>query len=167
MESVVERARAFAVSAHGAQRYGVHQYVKHLDDVAGICKPYGETCVVVAYLHDVLEDTPVRARDLEHRFGGYVSLLVEHITDPIGENRAERKATLYDRLTCGGLYYNDALIVKAADRLANVLACVGTHLEMLEMYRREHLEFKRACYRKGLCDGIWIRLMAAIGSYTI
>ena len=50
-----------------------------------------------------------------------------------------------------------ALIVKAADRLANIRqsACSCPGESKLEMYRREHGEFTQAAFRKGLCDPIW------------
>ena len=35
---VVDRARAFAVQAHGDQRYGDEPYVVHLDEVAAIVR---------------------------------------------------------------------------------------------------------------------------------
>ena len=45
-------ARAFAVQAHGGQRYGEHPYVVHLDAVAEHLIPYGELAISLGYLHD-------------------------------------------------------------------------------------------------------------------
>ena len=52
-----------------------------------------------------------------------------------------------------------ALIVKAADRLANVRACVADgNQRLLEVYRSEHPTFSRAAYRPSLCDTLWAEL---------
>src|ERR1700742_5077227 len=92
------RARWFAIRAHADQRYGEHPYVKHLDDVAELVGlGAGEFTLVVAYLHDVLEDTAVTHRQLVAEFGSAVAVEVGAVTDPPGRNRKERKAALYER----------------------------------------------------------------------
>lgn len=49
-----------------------------------------------------------------------------------------------------------ALIVKAADRLANLRESArGRSGSKLDMYRQEHPAFRAAAYRPGLCDGLW------------
>ena len=58
------KAREFACKYHGEKRYGEHPYVVHLDAVAEIVQQYGEPAVVIAYLHDVVEDTEVTIDDL-------------------------------------------------------------------------------------------------------
>ena len=53
----------------------------------------------------------------------------------------------------------DALIVKAADRLANMRASEsGKREDLLAMYVQEYTEFKQAVYRENLCDDIWLAL---------
>ncbi len=42
MSPTIARARAFALEAHGEQKYGDHPYAYHLDAVAAIAAPYGE-----------------------------------------------------------------------------------------------------------------------------
>jgi len=46
-------------------------YVVHLDAVAEIVQQYGEPAVVIAYLHDVVEDTSVSLLDIEKEFGRF------------------------------------------------------------------------------------------------
>ena len=70
---VVPRARAFAVDAHGEQRYGDQPYVVHLDAVAALLAPFGETAQAIGYLHDVVEDTPVRLQAVREAFGDLVA----------------------------------------------------------------------------------------------
>lgn len=95
---LAERARAFAVAAHGGQLYGDLPYAAHLDEVAGILDAFGLPEVVpVGYLHDVIEDTTVSAADLTVEFGAAVTAAVVFCSDEVGRNRSERKAATYAR----------------------------------------------------------------------
>ena len=154
--STPRKAREVACEWHGSQRYGHHPYVKHLDDVAAICRSHSATAEIVAYLHDILEDTKLSAHQLEDIFGRDVRELVEVLTDPPGANRKERKAAAYANLADIGDQspLAVALVVKAADRLANVRACVEDGNDgLLEMYRKEHSAFVRAVRRVGWNEG--------------
>lgn len=147
--SVVAAAR-LAVAAHDGQRYGDLPYEAHLRDVAKICEPYGHQAVIVAWLHDTLEDTNLDRPTIERMFGWDVGLAVVYLTDPPGSSRAERKMEMYRKLSSEVLQRNPGTkrlvyIVKAADRLANVRACVASgNTSRLRMYRQEHEEFIRA-----------------------
>lgn len=154
-----QEARAFAVSAHGEQKYGDHPYSFHLDAVAAIATPYGAEAVAVAYLHDTVEDTDATVAEIESRFGSRVAACVSLLTDESGENRKERKAKTYAKLAVVNGPNELALLVKAADRLANVRACVHDRKRALwELYRSEQATFKSAAYRAGLCDPLWAEL---------
>ncbi|MCR9161838.1 MAG: HD domain-containing protein [Nannocystaceae bacterium] len=157
-------ARAFAIEAHGAQTYGTRPYVTHLDAVAALV-PDDPPLQAVAYLHDVLEDTPVRYPTISERFGTIVADAVALVTDPEGADRRARKAALHARLA--GLCLADpaaplALHVKVADRLANVRTCVRSADARLRTYRREHAGFRPAAFRPGLCDALWTELDALL-----
>jgi guanosine-3',5'-bis(diphosphate) 3'-pyrophosphohydrolase len=156
-------AREFAVTAHGAQLYGVWPYVVHLDEVADILKPYGEHAQMIGYLHDVLEDTDATVTQISEKFNPFVAHCVELLTDAEGETRKERKAKTYSRLA---LVVGDAelaLIVKTADRLANVRACIrDRNHRLLKIYRDEHPVFKVSVFRSKLCDSLWLELNTAI-----
>lgn len=157
----VLRARAFATVAHGSQQYGSAPYLVHLDEVATILKPFGPGRQVIGYLHDVLEDTETCWGDLYRMFGSHVACCVELLTDPSGSTRAERKAKLCDALLAvrADSLFVDALIVKAADRLANVRASIREgQSEKLTMYRQEHPHLRAAAFRPGLCDALWSEL---------
>lgn len=170
MDSVTREIRAFAVRAHGDQMYGDRPYVAHLDDVAAIARQAAtnsdeqDVFVAVAYLHDVLEDTEVGPDELREKFGDLVAEAVSAITDPPGKDRKERKAVLHWRLEeidHSSAVGRAALVVKTADRLANVRACVVQGKEgLLGMYVGEHLDFRRAVHRRGLCDELWKELDA-------
>jgi (p)ppGpp synthase/HD superfamily hydrolase len=159
-----ERARSFAIAAHGEQKYGDKPYVSHLDAVADLVARYGEEAVVVAYLHDTVEDTSATIEDIESIFGVRVAACVRLLTDEAGATRQERKAKTHAKLAATGSEAETALIVKAADRLANVRACcAGPRQDLLKVYRSEHQAFRLAVYREQLCDPIWQELDSLIG----
>ena len=156
-------AREFATRAHNGQLYGAAPYTTHLDAVAALVGP-DDVARIVAYLHDVVEDTSVGLQEVEARFGRYVAECVGLLTDGPGVNRKERKAASHAKLAAVGPEHHTALLVKAADRLANLEACVATGNEgLLAMYRREHEAFRRAAYRPGLCNELWERIDRIIG----
>ncbi len=160
----VQRARAFARAAHGDQRYGVHPYVVHLDDVVGILSGLAEAdeaTLISGYLHDVVEDTEVSAAEVEREFGAVVARCVELLTDAPGANRKQRKAATYARLAEVSTDAPEAraLVVKVADRLANVRRSVDDQNQrLIELYRREHPVFRGSARRAGRAPALWDEL---------
>ncbi|MCG8317223.1 MAG: HD domain-containing protein [Pseudomonadales bacterium] len=149
-------AREFAIKSHGDQKYGESPYSVHLDAVAMIASKYGETAETIAYLHDVVEDTKVQLSEIEECFGALVSEAVAILTDEPGNNRSSRKAKTYAKMAEVTGTAEIALIVKAADRLANIRACVADdNRKLLEMYKAEHAAFKAAVFRSNICSEIW------------
>ena len=124
-----------------------------------MAQPYGEEAVAIAYLHDTAEDTAVTITEIESRFGSKVAACVALLTDEPGANRKERKAKTYAKLAGVSGPNEIALLVKAADRLANVRACVKDQNESLWLlYQSEQTTFRAAAYRAGLCDPLWSEL---------
>ncbi|MBC6904860.1 bifunctional (p)ppGpp synthetase/guanosine-3',5'-bis(diphosphate) 3'-pyrophosphohydrolase [Saccharophagus sp. K07] len=155
----VQNARAFAMRAHGSQKYGDMPYVFHLDQVVELLQDYGEVAQVIGYLHDSVEDTSINIADIENEFGAFVAHCVSLVTDPPGPDRASRKTKTYARLATVKGEAEMALIVKAADRLANVRMCVKeNNKKLLEVYRKEQPVFFQSAYRQGLCDEFWQEL---------
>ncbi len=158
---VTERVdQRIAVVGHGPQRYGDQPYVTHLDAVAQLLEPYGPVAQTVGYLHDVVEDTPVTAEQVRGAFGEFVEQCVNLVTDEPGTNRQERKTTTNAKLASVRGDLQLALIVKAADRLANLRMCSrnSENEPKLDMYRREHAAFCQAAFRPGLCDALWAEM---------
>ena len=154
-----EKARNFAIAAHGNQKYGSHPYLVHLDAVAKIARPFGETAEVIAYLHDVVEDTEVSTKEVEEQFGKLVADAVAILTDQPGKDREERKSKTYAKMSSVSGETEIALVVKAADRLANMRACVdGNDPKRLAMYKSEHPTFKASAFRPDACNEIWSEL---------
>ena len=163
---MVDEARKFALAAHGSQRYGDRPYSFHLEAVVQLLSPYGVEAQVIGYLHDVVEDTEATESDIRERFGALVADCVSLLTDSPGRSRAERKAKTSARLA--GVAAGPAelaLLVKAADRLANVRTCVlDDRRGLLAVYRGEHRSFRRAAYREGLCEPFWVELDALLAT---
>jgi (p)ppGpp synthase/HD superfamily hydrolase len=96
-----KEALEFARKAHEGQqrKYTNEPYIEHPQRVANIVStvPHTEEMICAAYLHDVVEDTPVSHEDIEKRFGKKVARLVHELTDEYMKedypdlNRKERK----------------------------------------------------------------------------
>ncbi len=175
-------AREFAIEAHGDQKYGNDPYVAHLDEVATLCLhhlpgigvressgkgfsdfvPLIVDCLVAAYLHDVLEDTKKTEEDIRSLFGDRAARAAVALSDPPGKNRKERKTLLHERLAA--LHEGDAvgavvLATKAMDRLANCRRCrADGNTSLLDMYRKEAVDFRQAVFRVGICRQAWVEI---------
>jgi (p)ppGpp synthase/HD superfamily hydrolase len=161
---VIDRARQFAVERHGDQKYGDLPYWVHLDRVATLARDYGSDAVVIAYLHDVVEDTATTLDEIAAEFGSFVSRCVHVVTDEPGADRRERKARTYRKMAQVDGELEVALIVKAADRLANLRACTSSGNErLLAVYRREQPVFRDAVFRPDLCDPLWREIELLVG----
>lgn len=156
----LERAKEFALKYHKDQKYGFNRpYYYHLSKVADIVKSYGIEAQIMAYLHDVVEDTEVTTEQVEEHFGSYIALCVGILTNELGANRKERVSKTYEKMSKIKGNLSMALIVKTADRLVNMQQSVEDKNEnLLKMYRREYEAFKTAVYREGLCDELWQQL---------
>ncbi len=163
MHAAVQRARTFAIQAHGDQRYGAHPYHMHLDAVAALLEPWGESACVIGYLHDVIEDTEVEHADLVARFGSEVADCVALLTDVLDSKGKADKPATYARMAEAGPELHLALLAKTADRYANVRASLDDgNIRKLQKYTRQHAVFREAAHRPGLCDALWAQLDAAI-----
>jgi len=137
--------------------------------VVAIVREYDDSpdAEAVAWLHDVVEDTGRSTADIERLFGRPVSVAVACVTDPEGPNRRTKKARLHAQLAKldpeQADSYRMALLVKVADRLANVRASVAANdKRKLKMYRREHPEFRAAVERPPLFAPMWEELDALL-----
>lgn len=141
----VKEAAYFAISAHGNQTYDGYPYYFHLEEVVEVLREYGFTedvYVMSGYLHDALEDTAVSYNDIKNKFGVDVAEIVYAVTDELGRNRKERKEKTLPKIAA--LY--DAIVVKLADRIANMRNSMKKGHKMNEMYAKEYEEFKKILY---------------------
>jgi (p)ppGpp synthase/HD superfamily hydrolase len=143
-----EQARELAIAAHGDQKYGEKPYEHHLQAVVDVLIRFGASLnnettaplLVAGWLHDSLEDTALTRIEVETRFGSEVAELVWRVTDEPGATRKERKPATYRKTREN----QAAIILKLADRIANVEASLASKSGLLRMYQREHAEFKQA-----------------------
>lgn len=146
----IERARIFAIEAHGTQQYGDYPYVKHLDNVSsvllrfGVSRSDGERYHVAAYLHDVPEDTAVSVEQITKEFGPWVGKVVARLTSPQGVNRREKALR---KLPAIGKSL-DSQIVALADRIANIEMGYRHDPGKVKMYTGEYSVFKRLVHRE-------------------
>lgn len=163
----VTAARLLAKRSHQNQVYGPFSYMHHLDRVAAAVESYGEFTVIVAYLHDILEDTHITEAQLTEQFGPRVALAVSLVTDEPGETRAERKKRTHEKLSVISTAIDPTpLIVKAADRCVNLQFCLemgSASANKQAMYLAEHRDFRDAVYRESLCPEIRRRIEFFIG----
>lgn len=160
-DTLVARARAFAIAAHGNQRYGSQPYAVHLDAVAKVAIDAGMPphVIAAAYLHDVREDVRgVTEADILREFGPEVSAIVEALSkDPDGY---EARSYFAGIRACGP----HAVFVKLADRLCNARqSATGDSNRHLVRYRGEHALFKSALFRAGEFPEQWRELERLLG----
>jgi (p)ppGpp synthase/HD superfamily hydrolase len=141
-------ARQLAIAAHGDQTYGDKPYEHHLQAVVDVLQRFGARLdqpataplLIAAWLHDSLEDTELTRGEVESEFGPEVAELVWRVTDEPGATRKERKPATYRKTREN----ESAIVLKLADRIANVEASVASGGRLLDLYQREHPEFKAA-----------------------
>lgn len=125
------------MGAHKSQRYGDLPYHVHLDAVVAILKEHDATeqQIAAGWLHDVIEDTELIYQDIEREFGAEVASLVDAVSGE-GSDREAHTSAIYRKLK----KHPAACVVKLADRIANVEACLPGDRHS-RRYAREHAEF--------------------------
>jgi hypothetical protein len=141
------RAEALARRAHAGQvdKLGV-DYIHHPEAVAGIVRanhPGDVTAVVVAWLHDVVEDTEVGLAEIRAEFGDAVADAVGAITRRDGED----PDAYYDRVAANAT----TLKVKRAD-LTNNADPARTALLSPNVRERLAAKYQHAIARIGWGD---------------
>jgi (p)ppGpp synthase/HD superfamily hydrolase len=157
---IIRQAQYYATVKHiiekkTPQLHGVLPYTHHLEEVAAVLRRFGYTALhlqVGARLHDIMEDCAVKFKELAEMFGESVADLVWSVTDEPGyPNRKTRKAATYPKTRAGG---EDSVVLKLADRIANIEAGGS----MLDAYRKEQEDFRRALYTPGIAEEMWAHL---------
>ena len=121
---LIKKAYSFAKEAHSNQkRASGEEYFTHPLSVAEILVELSmdSNTIIAAFLHDVLEDTPVSARDIETEFGSEVLQLVEGVTklDKI-EFKSHEQAENFKKIFVSMAKDIRVIIIKLADRLHNM-----------------------------------------------
>lgn len=178
------KVKHFALSAHGAQKYGDLPYEVHLEKClevshrlvtdamlqeAGVSREQLQTAV---WLHDVVEDCSgydkkgVRRDDwmvslIASQFGTLISNMVWAVSDAPGETRKAKKWGTIQRP--GPMHKlrdrTDAILVKLIDRIANVEASLASS-EKLPQHRQNKKML--ATYREEQADLRKLRKSGAV-----
>lgn len=129
----------FADVKHSGQKYRGLPYTHHLAAVEHALKVFGyqdQILLEAAWLHDVVEDTQTKLKEIKEMFGPTVADLVYAVTNEDGPNRKVRAALTYPKIRAN--YY--AVALKLADRIANV----ESGGDLVEMYKKEYEDFRRS-----------------------
>ena len=138
-----QRAASYAAAAHGSinqlRKYTGQPYIVHPAAVAGIVRsvPHDDVMLQAAWLHDVVEDTPVSIEMIEVEFGADVADLVGWLTNipkPHDGSRRARKAIDLDHSSCAPAR---AQTVKVADLIDNTKSIVTHDPGFAKVYLRE------------------------------
>lgn len=125
---LVMSARAFAIQAHDAigqrRRYCGSPYWIHPQAVAERVATVTDdpTMIAAAWLHDVLEDTPVSVQQLRGEFGERVTGLVLDLTNVSSYNDGNRAIRKQIDREHTARAHPDAKTIKLADVIDNVCA---------------------------------------------
>lgn len=143
---LTEKAYDFAKKAHENQkRASGEEYFIHPCTVAGILLDLGldAATVAAAFLHDVIEDTPVSEGDIKKEFGDEVLLLVQGVTklERIEfTSQEEEQAENFRKLFVAMAKDIRVIIIKLADRLHNMRSLNFLSVERQQRMARETLE---------------------------
>ena len=163
----VALARIVAKRAFYNKIYQEKPYIFHLERVAKSLLPYGEEAMALGYLHDILEVTKVSQHEIAIIFGDHFSQCIRILTTEEGASRQERNKNTFEKLTKVTEAFNIALIVKAADQLANIRECIEhKNNKMLRIYYNEYPLFYRAAHRNDLCNDLWRQISELLNKAT-
>jgi guanosine-3',5'-bis(diphosphate) 3'-pyrophosphohydrolase len=163
MHPMIRDARGFSQKAHGSQTYGdIYPYYKHLEDVYNVLIEFGFSednpqdldLLTAAWLHDAMEDSAISYSDIKKEFGQKVAEIVYCMTDELGRNRKEKKAKTYPKIRSN----KDSVVLKVADRIANVEFSATQNSGHFSMYQKEYEDFEYHLRIHGHIDNMWERL---------
>lgn len=141
-----EFATRLAILAHTKQKYGPHPYSYHLEQVEMVLNRFGFVddwdLRIAAWLHDIIEDTQISYDMLCSQFSVEIVDIVYAVTNEMGRNRKERFEKTYPKIKAN----KKALILKLADRIANIEYSKGANTDFIKMYIREWATFENMLF---------------------
>lgn len=142
--SLAERAKWFAIGAHGEQtrKDGKTPYYLHPVRVMNKLAMYGiedPELLAAAVLHDVLEDTPITSRTLTNHFGDWVNSLVVELTKDYASGARDLTRRAYvERFRTAS---PEACLIKLVDRADNLRDDFSWGPKYRSTYASEGLSF--------------------------
>ena len=130
----IELAKQLSKHFHKGQKYGEYDYYEHhilgvVKTLEIVAKDMTEDMIIVALLHDVLEDTSCTLETIYNIFGDNVTTAVSILTKSERLSQADYIERIVRRKT--------PRIVKYADSLFNHQECVkGGNMKRAEKYQR-------------------------------
>jgi len=140
--NIVERAKEFAIKAHNTQKYGKMPYEYHLQQVVNklmLWRDYDsfritDEMLAAAWLHDVLEDTPVTHSQLYQEFGDTVTT----ICYLLNKNNSLPYDFDYPKYIKEIKLCYESKIVKMADTIANLeVSILSGELKRVNKYSKQ------------------------------
>jgi len=156
---------AYGLHTATNHKYGKHEYSYHLKMAESFGSKYQhllydysveyiKAIICAIPCHDLIEDVRVSWNDVYKFTKSKVTTdIVYAVTNEKGKTRKERANSKYYR---GIRNTPGAIFVKLCDRLANVNESLTTN-KMLDKYRREYFEFKKALTLTWY-ETIWFKL---------
>ncbi len=144
--ALLKKAYEFSKKAHENQkRASGEEYFIHPCTVAGILMELGldAATVAAAFLHDVIEDTPVSEGDIKKEFGEEVLELVVGVTklEKIRfHSKEEEQAENFRKIFVAMAKDIRVIIIKLADRLHNMRSLNFLSIERQQRMARETLD---------------------------
>lgn len=155
---MIKKAAAFAAKAHeGMVRKGsVIPYIYHPMEVALTVAQMtaDEEVIAAAYLHDVLEDTPVTAEEIGRQFGPRVLALVQAETEDKSKTWRERKQHTVEHIRQAP---REVRLITLADKVCNLRSTAMDYLAVGDRVWERFHEKKKSShqwYYRGLLDGL-------------
>ena len=145
-----------AATAHGSQRRKTGEpYILHPIEVARICVEeikLGPTAAVCALLHDVVEDTPVKIKEIRTQFGDKIAYIVDGLTKLDGLHESESpQAENISKVLKAMLSDVRVVLIKMADRLHNLRTIKGMpHHKQLKIAAETSTVYAPLAHRLGL-----------------
>ena len=140
MQDLIRKAADFAQKAHGTidqrRKYTGEPYIVHPAKVAEIVSSVtsDEVTIVAAWLHDVVEDTPVSIDKIESEFGVEVATLVSDVTKVVDAAEISRARAVEINIAHVGKGDSRAKTVKLADVIHNLSDIADQNPEFAGMY---------------------------------
>ncbi len=144
---MIDRAIKLARKYHGAQLYGNHPYMYHLQNVAKIAmilcpSSFGPqdaiNSVCSAWLHDILEDTNCPESEIIQACNPEVLEIVKCLSNDCENERRYFEKVAQNRI---------AIFVKVCDRISNVRECLKNGSPKINKYKRQNQMFHEILFR--------------------
>ncbi|HBE80920.1 MAG TPA: (p)ppGpp synthetase [Firmicutes bacterium] len=152
----------FAQKAHfGQKRESGEDFVQHPLEVASIVFDLGmdTTSIMAAFLHDVVEDTPIDIEEIRKQFGSEVALLVDGVTKLTRlafQSKQEQQMENLRKMFLAMAQDLRVIIIKLADRLHNMRTLKHLPEEKQKKIAKETLEiYAPLTHRLGMWKVKW------------